>query len=186
LAYFYFDFNEEEKTTLDNVLSSLLTQLAACSNRYCDILSEVYDDNGGSTPDTDEMIRCLEEMFEQRDQGPVYIILDALDECSNVDNFPSARTRVLDLLEHLVDYRHQPSNLHLCVTSRPEADIIARLTMLKVFCTIYIQKEDGQKKDIERYIEDVVYTNPEMWMRTWNMETKNRVVNELTEKADGM
>jgi hypothetical protein len=83
LAYFYFDFNDDKKTNLHDALRSLLTQLAARSDRYCDILSDVYDNNGRSTPGTDEMITCLEEMFEQPDQGPVYIILDAL--CRSMD-----------------------------------------------------------------------------------------------------
>ena len=184
MAYFYFDFGDVKKRNLDNALRSLLTQLAARSDRYCDILSHVYGNNGASTPGTFEMITCLEEMLEQPDQGPVYIILDALDECSNADEIPSARTRVLDFLNHLVDPQLQVSNLHLCVTSRPEDDI---RTALKAFRTISIQEEKGQKDDIDRYIKDTVYyANSNTLMGRWSDETKNRVVNVLTEKADGM
>ena len=181
MAYFYFDFNDETKRNLHNALPSLLTQLAARSDRYCDILSDVYDNNVGSTPGTVEMITCLEEMLEQPDQVPVYIILDALDECSNTDKIPSSRTRVLDLLKHLVNPRF--SNLHLCVTSRPEDDILAEL---QAFPTISIQEEMGQKEDIRRYIEDVVYANSKTPMGRWDIETKNKVVQALTEKAGGM
>ena len=181
LAYFYFDFNDEKKTNLDNALRSLLTQLAARSDRYCDILCDVYENNDGSTPRTNEMIRCLEEMFEQPDQVPVYVILDALDECSNVGQIPSARRRVLDFLKCLVDPRL--SNLHLCVTSRPEDDI---RSALKTFCTISIQEQMGQKEDIRRYIKDEVYANSDTLMGRWDNKTKNMVVNTLTEKADGM
>ena len=181
MAYFYFDFNDEKKTTLHNALPSLLTQLAAHSDRYCDVLSDVYDNNRGSTPGTDEMITCLEEMLEQPDQGPVYIVLDALDECSNAGKIPSARMRVLDFLKRLVDF--ELSNLHLCVTSRPEGDI---RSALKAFRTISIQEQAGQNEDIDRYIKDVVYANSDTLMGRWDIETKNGVVNALTEKADGM
>jgi hypothetical protein len=181
LAYFYFDFNEDKKTNLDNALRSLLTQLTARSDSYCDILSDVYDNNGGSTPSTEEMIRCLEEMLEQPDQGPVYIILDALDECSNTNKIPSARMRVLDFLKRLVD--PPLSNLHLCVTSRPEEDI---RTALKAFRTISIQEQKGQKEDIDRYIKDMVCANSNTPMGRWDIETKNMVADALTEKADGM
>ena len=180
LAYFYFDFNDDKKTNLDNALRSLLTQLAARSDRYCDILSDLYDNNGGSIPGrAAEMITCLEEMLEQPDQVPVYIILDALDECSNT--IPSARRRVLDFLKGLVD--HRLSNLRLCVTSRPEGDI---RSALKAFRTISVQEQEGQKEDIDRYINDVVFANSDTLMGTWDIETKNKVVKALKKKADGM
>ena len=184
LAYFYFDFNDNKKTNLDNALRSLLTQLAVRSDRYCDILCDVYDNNGGSTPGTDEMITCLEEMFEQPDQVPIYIILDALDECSNAGEIPSARKRVLDFLKRLVD-PSRLSNLRLCVTSRPEDDI---RSALQAFRTISIQEQMGQKEDIHRYIKDRVrvYANSDTLMGRWDNKTKNKVVDTLTEKADGM
>ena len=181
LAYFYFDFSDDKKTNLDNALRSLLTQLAARSDSYCNILSHVYDNNRGSTPGTDEMIRCLEEIFRLPDQPPVYIILDALDECSNIDKFPSARRRVLDFLKRLVDLRL--SNLHLCVTSRPEDDI---RTALRAFRTISIHEHKGHKEDIRQYIKDEVYANSDTLMGRWDIETKNLAVDTLTKKADGM
>jgi hypothetical protein len=181
LAYFYFDFNDDKKTNLHDALRSLLTQLATRSDSYCDILSDVYDDNGRSTPDTDEMIRCLEEMVEQPDHGHVYIILDALDECSNAGKIPSARRRVLNLLKRLVN--PLLSNLHLCVTSRPEDDI---RRALESFRTISIHEQEGQNKDIDQYIKDEVYANSDTLMGRWDIETKNKVVDALTTKADGM
>ena len=181
LAYFYFDFNDDKKRNLNNALRSLLTQLADGSDRYCDILSDLYRNNGRSTPGTKEMFTCFEEMLEQPDQGSVYIVLDALDECSNADKIPSARTEVLDLLKHLVDLRFP--NLHLCVTSRPEDDI---LDELQAFPTISIQGEKGQKEDIGRYIEDVVRAKSKTPMGRWDDETKNMVVDTLSKKADGM
>jgi hypothetical protein len=181
LAYFYFNSNDDKKKNINDVLRSLLTQLAACSDRYCDILSDVYDNNHGRKPHTDKMIRCLEEMLEQPDQVPIYIILDGLDKCSNADDIPSARRQVFGLLKHLVDARL--SNLHLCVTSRPEDDI---QTALKAFRTISIQEEKGQKEDIDRHIKDVVYANSNTPMRRWDIETKNMAVDTLSKKADGM
>jgi len=169
LAYFYFDFNDDKKTNLDNVLRSLLTQLADRSDSYCDILSHIYErkNNGKSTPGADEMITCLEEMLKLPDQVPVYIILDALDECSNIDKRPSARTRVLNLLKRLVGLRL--SSLHLCVTSRPEDDIG---TALEAFSAISIQEQKGQKEDIEQYIKDDVYANSDTPTGRWDIETK--------------
>jgi hypothetical protein len=60
-------------------------------------------------------------MLTLPDQGPVYLIMDALDECPDTSDIPSAREQVLDLVKDLVGL--QLPNLHLCVTSRPEVDI---------------------------------------------------------------
>jgi hypothetical protein len=54
-------------------------------------------------------------------QAPVYLILDALDECPNTSDTPTPREKVLRLVEDLVDL--QLPNLRICLTSRPEVDI---------------------------------------------------------------
>jgi hypothetical protein len=62
-----------------------------------------------------------EKMLEFPGQGPIYIIVDALDECPNSSGLPSPRDQVLDILQEIVDL-HLPY-LHFCITSRPEMDI---------------------------------------------------------------
>jgi hypothetical protein len=185
LAYFYFDFRDTDKQNLHNALPSLLTQLSARSDRCCDILSRVYKthDDGAHKPSTSTMISCLKEMLALPGQGPIYIILDALDECSNTSGIPSARKQVLDLLKDLVSL--QLSNLHICVTSRPEIDIRAALEPL-TFHSVSIHDQSGQKKDIEDYIRSVVYADSDTVMRRWRDQDKELVIETLIERADGM
>ena len=61
IGYFYFDFRDIEKQSLHNALPSLLTQLSARSDRFCEILSRVYEahDDGALKPSTSTMIKCL-------------------------------------------------------------------------------------------------------------------------------
>ena len=119
VAYFYFDFKDTNKQDLCNVLRSLLTQLSIRSDNYCDILFDVHlaHNNGADKLSAKAMISCLTEMLALPDQGPVYIVLDALDECPNTSGIPSAREDVLDFLKDLVNLRL--SDLHICVSSRP-------------------------------------------------------------------
>ena len=129
------------------------------------------------------MITCLNEMFALPDQGPVYIILDALDECPNTSGIPSPREEVLDFLKDLIGL--QLPNLHICATSRPEIDIQAALEPLASW-SISIHDQNGQKKVIKDYIRSVVYANSDMAMRRWRDEDKELVIETLTERADGM
>ena len=122
------------------------------------------------------------EMLNVVAQHPVYIIVDALDECpEGVSENPTPRERVLSLVEDLADM--QLPSLHVCVTSRPEADITDVLEPLACF-TVSLHDESGQQKDICDYVRKKVYYDGKM--RKWRDGEKKLVVEELTNKADGM
>ena len=183
LAIYYYDFREDEKKDLRGLLSSILFQLCDQSDSYYDILASFYSDHrdGAQSPGDDELVRCLKDVLRLLRQAPVYLIVDALDECPNTSALSSPRLEVLMLLESLVDL--QLPNLRICVTSRPEADIKPILEPL-TFRSVSLHDEQGQKEDIENYIKSVVNTNRNM--RRWRPEQRQLVVNVLTEKADGM
>jgi hypothetical protein len=122
-------------------------------------------------------------MLTLSDQRPIYLIIDALDECSNVSGIPSSRNRVLQLVKELVDL-HLP-DLHICVTSRPEVDIREVLKPLTTH-RVSLHDQSGQKKDIEDYVRSVVYSDSEPIMRRWRKEDKDVVIETLSERADGM
>ena len=185
IVYFYFDFRDTDKQNLHNVLPSLLTQLSTRSDSFCDILSHVYEahNNGAYKPDTGAMISCLKDMLALPDQGPVYIILDAIDECPNSSGIPSARKQVLDFLKDLVNFRLP--NLHLCITSRPEVDIRVVLEPL-AFYSVSIHDQIGQRKDIEDFIRSVVHADSDAAMGRWRDQDKALVIETLTKRADGM
>jgi len=116
-------------------------------------------------------------------QCPVYIIVDALDECPDSPGMPSAREEVLQLVEELVTSRLKHPNLRLCVASRPEIDIRKALGPLNPF-EISLHDEDGHNKDIFKFIESVVYSDRKM--QSWREEDKRLVIDTLSEKAGGM
>ena len=185
MAFFYFDFRDIDKQHWRDLVSSLLIQLSAQSGPRCDILSHLHSKhgNGARQPNDDILTQCLEKMLTLPGQRPIYLIFDALDECSNVSGIPTPRKQVLQLVKELVDL-HKP-NLHICVTSRPEVDIrdvLERLTSRRVS----LHDQSGQMKDIEDYVRAVVYSNSEPIMRRWRKEDKELVIKTLSELADGM
>jgi hypothetical protein len=110
------------------------------------------------------------------------LIIDALDESPDTSGFPSARERVLQLLEELA--RLSLPNLHICVTSRPEIDIQNVMAPLTTF-QVSLHDQRGQREDIADYVRSVVYSNPPI-MRRWKREDKELVIKVLSERADGM
>jgi hypothetical protein len=182
-AIFYYDFREDQKKDLRGLLSSVLFQLCHQSDSHYDILASFYSAHyyGAQSPSDDELVQCLKDLLRLPRQAPVYLIIDALDECSNISGLSSPRKELLMLLEDLIT--SQLPNLRICVTSRAEADIKPILGPL-TFRSISLHDERGQKEDIEKYIKWIVSTNSNM--RRWKPEQKQLVIDVLTERADGM
>jgi len=183
VIYFYFDFKDADKQNRNNLLLSLLAQLAARSDPCCEILSRLYSthDRGARKPSDRALTDCLKEMLTLPAQFSIFLIMDALDECPNTSGIPSPREQVLELVEELVGI--SPPNLHLCVTSRPEFDIRTALEPLKPR-SVSLHDETGQKQDIADYVTHVVHSDPRM--RRWREEDKDLVIKTLSEKAGGM
>jgi len=107
MAYYYFDFRDAKKQDCYGLLSSLISQLSAESDSCYKVLSQLYSANNRGTrkPSISALKNCLMNMLSLPGQGPIYIIVDALDECPNFSGTPSAREKVLELIEELVDLK---------------------------------------------------------------------------------
>jgi hypothetical protein len=119
-------------------------------------------------------------MFMILGQVPIYIIIDALDECPHGSWIPLSRGKVLQLVRTLVEL-HLP-NLRIFATSRPESDIQTVLEPLT--CTsISLHDQDGQKNDIVNYISYVV--NSDSKMKRWREDDKKLAIKTLSDRAGG-
>ena len=183
IVYFYFDFRDKEKQNAGNLIKSLLIQLSAFSDPCCDIIRQVYSSHGDGArqPTNDVLKNCLKEMLTIVAEHPIYIVMDALDECPDSPGMPTAREEVLVVLKDLVGLHHP--NLRICVTSRPEVDIKSVLNQLTIH-DISLHNESEQRKGIADYISSIV--NSDVKMREWPDEDKELVIKELSERADGM
>jgi hypothetical protein len=182
LAFFYCDFREDRKKELRGLLSSFLVQLCDESDSYFDILSNFYSEHskGLRPPSDDALAGCLKNLLNLPGLAPVYLIVDALDECSNPSVVRSPRAKVLCLIEELV--KTQILDLRVCVTSRPELDIKDVLDPL-IFRSVSLHDESGQKRDIEDYIKSVINTRT---TKRWKEEHRKLAMDVLTEKSNGM
>lgn len=183
LAYYYFDYKDSEKQHRRGLLSSLLLQLTARSDAFCDILDRLHlnCDMGLRQPSESDLIKCLKMVLALPGQGKVYIIMDAVDECPNNLGIPTSRQKVSKLIDELVSLRLP--HVRICITSRPEIDIQSSLERLTSHC-VSLHDERGQRKDIINYLKHVVVSDQNM--AKWREEDKQLVVNTLAQKADGM
>ena len=100
-----------------------------------------------------------------------YIILDALDECSE-------RDKVLDWVQTVVLHKNGNLRVHLITTSRPEKDISDKFN--SYHCVDLVKSSENH--DIEVYLDHQLKTG---WQK-WPLKIQNEIKLTLTEQADGM
>jgi hypothetical protein len=183
LAYYYFDFRDKEKQNVRNFVTSLLVQLSEYSNPCRDIIYRLYSAHGSGLrqPSDGALTDCLKEMLTATTEHPVFIIIDALDECADTSGVPNQREAILDVVKDLA-HPHHP-NLRFCITSHPEVDVQTKLQPLAV-SEVSLHGQSGRKRDISDYVSSVVSLDE--ILRNWRDEDKKLVVEELSERADGM
>lgn len=124
ISFFYFDFRDDGKQDIRHLLTSILIQLCDQSDKFSDILSALFTDHirGSRQPSEDTLMGCLKDMLKLQGQGALYVIIDALGESPNSTGLTSSRAEVLTAVQKLVELGLP--HVHLCITSRPEIDIL--------------------------------------------------------------
>ncbi|KAJ6567471.1 hypothetical protein B0H10DRAFT_1071266 [Mycena sp. CBHHK59/15] len=130
VAYFYFDFRDQKKQLMQTMLRTIVLQLSAQSPHPYQALNTQYMLSKGQTlPNTQELRHVLEELL--RELGRTYIIVDALDECTDTEH-----ECLIDLISTLRGWTRTP--LHLMMTS--QSRIILTDLMKGVPC-IYLESD---------------------------------------------
>jgi len=101
LAIFYFHFGDTAKQDARNLLSSVLFQLCSQSDKFSEVLSSIYSFHGDGSrePSIDTLLECLKIILALEGQAPIYIVVDALDECPNSSGLPTQRQEILEICE---------------------------------------------------------------------------------------
>ncbi|KAI2603684.1 ankyrin repeat-containing domain protein [Hypoxylon sp. NC1633] len=174
--YFYFDFKDNEKQHLHNAIRSLVSQLyyqRKDVRKYLDSLHSSCGD-GSRQPSLESLCTTFQNMVEQSDE--VWIILDALDEC----------TTRKELLSWIRTLRNLQMNIHFLVTSRPEQDITATIESFPCIQGIIHIQSDLIKEDIRRYVNARVQVDEGLKRWQSRPDVQSEIEAALMEKADGM
>ena len=171
-AFYYFDSisGQVEKQTVSAMLSSLLAQISPATEIEPEI-RQLYErcDNGRRTPTVHEMTETLFAVL--RKGRRMYLILDALDECSE-------RPLLLQVIEQIAKLE---GDIHLLLTSRIEYDI---RTALQSYVTVVSMQDTRVDPDIRIHIEQCLLNDPKLCK--WDDKIKDEIVKELVTGAKGM
>jgi hypothetical protein len=143
IAYFYFDFRDEQSRRVKIMLHSIVLQLSAQSPNPYSALDRLYKLSEGQTlPTYKDLLGILDELLSEfRDS---YIVLDALDESSESD-------RLVEFILHLQVWTKQ--SLHLLITSQP------REIFTKVFeyASLVVLSPNITEDDIKQFINSELH-----------------------------
>jgi hypothetical protein len=176
-AYFYFDFNDARKQNPELMLRSLLCQLLQRSVTMPKGVDALFSacDNGQRQPSLHALLEVLPQVMRQSTH--VYIVLDALDECTQ-------RPELMDVLETVAGW--QLDGVHLLMTSRKERDIESSLeNYVKEEDSICLQR-DVVDKDIQRHVQQRL--SDDKSLAKWNKDAavRQEIGDALMHGARGM
>ncbi|KAM5517604.1 pfs domain-containing protein [Fusarium oxysporum f. sp. phaseoli] len=182
VIYYYFDFSDGGKQTFENALRSFICQLYGKFEIVQTFLNDLYDTctNGQEQPSMNSLQAVFAEMA--RSIGELWIVLDALDECSTDER----SARVLPWIKELSNSKQ--FNTHVFVTSRPELDIEKGITAWgrNKYATLVANKLIAE--DICAYVKAKVRGPESKLMERWKQrdDILNKIETALLGKANGM
>ncbi|KAF7134067.1 hypothetical protein CNMCM5793_005696 [Aspergillus hiratsukae] len=177
VLYFFFDFSNRDKQSLDKLVRSLAAQLYARCDTSRKDLNETFSlcEGGSQQPTFKLLCTTLLQMLNYVER--VYIVIDALDEC----------TTRLDLLLWLESVASSgPAGVQLILTSRKEEEIESQLQRWLCPQSHIPIQQDSVNHDIRAYIHERLQCDREFERWRSQPSVQDEIESELMKKADGM
>ncbi|TEA20052.1 Ankyrin repeat and KH domain-containing protein 1 [Colletotrichum sidae] len=150
LAYFYFEFSDTTKRTLDNLLRSLIYQFHGRNGQsdlpIQDLWRSCASTKKWNQPTNGQLYDCLVDVLKVNIDS--WLVMDALDESTTKEG--SHVEGIFRFLEQLRE--DAKGKCHILVTSRNNPDIGAGLQWSSFEDRMSLQ-EARQQQDIESYVE---------------------------------
>ena len=172
VAFFYFDFQDERKTNLDGLVRSLVQQLALQNTHGLQTLKDLYSHclYGQTQPSRDELVTAFQKI--SRGFPEIYIIIDALDECAEIEG-------LLSFIKALIT---GGGSIHALAASRPDPSIKIFFESLSAVAVLI--EDQFIKDDIHTYIHETIYSDPRL--ARWPADVQEEIEQALVAGAHGM
>ena len=167
IAYFYFDYRDQQVQTPAYFFASLLRQLAARRKPLSRFLLDFYDRFKGEQPQ--DLMPELYETFRQTCDAydRCFIVIDALDECKHqgyrreivrlLKGLPTAKTRIF------VTSRPHPYDVKQYFENAIRVDVEASETDIKHYCSRMIEDSpnasDLMSDSLRQQVLDTIASN---------------------------
>lgn len=168
VAYYFFEQGHRQLSSIKNALCSIIIQIAAMDNRYCEKVAADLTSEEIRIKDADLQYiwkKYLASNFGPKSDVELYLVLDGLDETYSAD-----RSTFFDLLDQI---QTKSLKIRVILTSRP-----ATVDMKKVKTEVIEMTMKQTSHDIARMVEERCKS------RRLTHHYKRKMVAKLTESAD--
>ncbi|CAG8976236.1 hypothetical protein HYALB_00012003 [Hymenoscyphus albidus] len=171
IAYLYCNFRRREEQNKNNLLASLLKQLARHQPILPEVVKDLYNrhDAQRTRPSFDEISRSLQSTIAMYSR--VFIVIDALDECNVSDG---SRTTFLSELFSL----QTKCTVNLFATSRFGTEFSA------IFSNSLSLEIRASEHDVRRFLDGHILALPGFVRRS--LDLQEEVKGEIVKAVDGM
>ncbi|KAK4656897.1 hypothetical protein QC762_208180 [Podospora pseudocomata] len=171
IAYIYFNFQRQDKQTIDDLLASVLKQIAESQPSVPGSVKDLFDKHKTkrTRPLLDETLRVLQSVAATCSR--VFIVVDALDECQTSE---SCRKRFLSELFNL----QKMHGINIFATSRSITEIVDRF---KTSISLEIRASTA---DVAQYLEGHISQLPSFVQQ--NRRLREEITAGISEAVDGM
>ncbi|KAI9693419.1 MAG: hypothetical protein M1820_009295 [Bogoriella megaspora] len=166
IVYFYFDFRDQDKQTSGACLRAVTAQVAEANNSQA--LGTAYQKHGNGRREI-SFIDAVDLLKQAKNHKELFIVLDALDECSDAQGLPT----LLDILSE--------SGTHLLVTTRADNALHASKS---IFDQYLVMDQAGVTDDIAVYVSERVLQSDTL--SDWPSEVQDQMREKLLAKAGCM
>jgi NACHT domain len=171
IAYIFCNYKAQADQNTISLLAAFLKQLVQARPSIAEPVSRLYEHHSSrrTKPSLEEIFTALQIVVKNLTR--VYVVIDALDECSDRDG---TRSRLLAKLRDL----QREADVHLIVTSRCIPDIENEFRLVP---TLEIRASDA---DVKRFVEGHIYRLPRCIQR--DNELQGFMEDKIVEAVDGM
>ncbi|KAH7080197.1 hypothetical protein BKA63DRAFT_541158 [Paraphoma chrysanthemicola] len=182
LLYYYFDFSDSTKQTLDNMVRSFVNQLDCMHQDTPEQLALLFStcEQTRCQPRLESLCQVLFQIMDSLED--VYVVIDALDECGTRTGLYSE-----GLLSWIMELLGSVSrNVHFLATSRPEHDIETKLNDLATEQNVIPIQGKLLDNDIHAYIRTRIRVGH--GLKRWRQHTavQEEIEYALMQQANGM
>jgi hypothetical protein len=172
IAYFYFDFSDVLKQTVEGCLRSLLRHLSA---RELPAIVEALHKQAqerNAQPGLEALTDTLKAVLQQ--EPLTFLIFDALDECREVKN----------LMKKIAEIkRWELPGMHILATSRREPNITKAMDALARSICLETQSVD---EDIKTFVKQSFRSDGRLERWTGDAKAKQEIEDALAAGSNGM
>jgi hypothetical protein len=172
IAYFYFDFTEEQKQNVEGCLRSLLRQLSA--KKLPAAVKALYGQaqERSAQPGLDVLTDTFKAVLQQTPL--TFLAFDALDECKEVKN----------LMEKIAEIkRWELPGVRILATSRVELDIAKTMDVLARPICLETKLVD---EDIKSFVKQNLRSDGPLEKWSGDAKAKQEIENALAARSNGM